>query len=230
MRAYDAVIFDLGGIVTAYDPMRFALEILHDHEQADQVRRLVFGTKTWLALDQGLLTEKEAEARITAENPEYADAIHAVFDLYKNLLVPIPEGIAIVQKVKDAGYRALALSNFGPEAWEVVRRRDMYGDLFDGLVISSQEKLVKPDPAIFEVLLERYGLEPKRCIFIDDFPANVEAARHLGIDSIHWPHIPRRAGKRKADGQPLRSQPGTWVGLLPSSKPPLSRAGPGLSP
>jgi len=186
MRAYDAVIFDLGGIVTAYDPMRFALEILYDREQADQVRRLVFGTKTWLALDQGLLTEKEAEARITAENPEYAAAIHAVFKLYKNLLVPIPEGIAIVQKVRDAGYRAFALSNFGPEAWEVVGRRDMYGDLFDGLVISSQEKLVKPNPAIFEVLLERYGLEPKRCIFIDDFPANVEAARLLGIDGIHF--------------------------------------------
>jgi len=191
MSEYDAVIFDLGGIVTAYDPMRFAIEILHDLEQADRVRRLVFGTKTWLALDQGLLTEKEAEARITAENPGDAAAIHSLFDLYKNLLVPIPEGIAIVRKVKEAGHRVFALSNFGPEAWEVVGRRDLYGEIFDGIVISSEVKLVKPDPAIFEVLIERYGLEPKRCAFIDDVPANVETARRLGLDGIHFENYPQ---------------------------------------
>jgi epoxide hydrolase-like predicted phosphatase len=191
MREYDAVIFDLGGIVTAYDPMRFAIEILHDREQAARVRRQVFGTKTWLALDQGLLTEKEAEARITAENPADAAAIHALFDLYKNLLVPIPEGIAIVRKVKEAGYRVFALSNFGPEAWEVVGRRDLYGEIFDGIVISSEVKLVKPDPAIFEVLIERYGLEPKRCVFIDDVPVNVETARRLELDGIHFENYPQ---------------------------------------
>ena len=191
MRAYDAVIFDLGGIVTAYDPLRFALEILHDRALADRVRRLVFGTKTWLALDQGLLTEKEAEALITAENPDDAASIHSLFDLYKNLLVPIPEGFAVVRKVKEAGYRIFALSNFGPEAWEVVRQRDMYGDVFDGIVISSEVKLVKPDPAFFEVLLERYGLEPKRCVFIDDVPVNVETARRLGIDGIHFENHPQ---------------------------------------
>lgn len=186
MNDYDAVIFDLGGVVTAYDPMRFAIEILRDREVASRVRRLIFGTKTWLSLDQGLLTEKEAEARIAGENPEYAGAIHAIFDLYKNLLVPIPEGLAIVQKVRQSGYEVYALSNFGPEAWEVVRRRDMYVDLFDGIVISCEEKLVKPDPAIFEVLLQRYSLEPKRCIFTDDVPVNVEVARRLGIDGIHF--------------------------------------------
>lgn len=191
MREYDAVIFDLGGIVTAYDPMCFAIEILHDREQAARVRRQVFGTKTWLALDQGLLTEKEAEARITAENPDDAAAIHALFDLYKNLLVPIPEGIAIVRKVKEAGYRVFALSNFGPEAWEIVGRRDLYGEIFDGIVISSEVKLVKPDPAIFEVLIERYGLEPKRCVFIDDVPVNVETARRLELDGIHFENYPQ---------------------------------------
>ena len=191
MRKYDAVIFDLGGIITAYDPMRFALEILGDRQLADRVRRLVFGTKTWLALDQGLLTEKEAEARITSENPDDAGSIHALFGLYKNLLVPIPEGIAIVRNVAEAGYRVFALSNFGPEAWEVVRRRDLYGEIFDGIVISSEVRLVKPDPAIFEVLIERYGLEPKRCVFIDDVPANVETARRLGLDGIHFESHPQ---------------------------------------
>jgi epoxide hydrolase-like predicted phosphatase len=180
------VIFDLGGVVTTYDPMGFALRIVGEATRAAHVKRLVFGTRAWLALDQGLATEAETEARLIAENPEDAADIHNVFALYKDLLVPIPEGIDVVKRVRQSGMPVYALSNFGPQAWEVVRRRDMYLDLFDGIVISSQEKILKPDPAIFEVLLERYSLEPKRCVFIDDAPANVETARRLGIDGIHF--------------------------------------------
>jgi epoxide hydrolase-like predicted phosphatase len=191
MRAYDAVIFDLGGVLTVFDPLEFACRIKGSTGDALRLKRAVFGTRTWLDLDQGLLTEEEARARIVADNPEEADAIRDLFDRYKDFLLPIPEGVAILERVKRVGLRAFALSNFGAEAWKVVRARDAYFALFDGIIVSSQEKLLKPDPAIFHLLLDRYSLEPKRCIYTDDAPMNVEVARSLGIVGIHFENHPQ---------------------------------------
>jgi epoxide hydrolase-like predicted phosphatase len=191
MRGCDTVIFDLGGVLTAFDPLGFARRIKGGANDALRLKRAVFGTRTWLDLDQGLLTEEEARARITAANPEDADAIRDLFDRYKEFLLPIPEGVAVLERVKRAGLRAFALSNFGAEAWKVVRERDAFFALFDGIVVSCQEKLLKPDPAIFHLLLDRYSLEPKRCVYTDDAPINVEVARSLGIVGIHFESHPQ---------------------------------------
>ncbi len=191
MRAYDAVIFDLGGVLTAFDPMQFARRIEENVGDALRLKRAVFGTRTWLDLDQGLLTEEEAQARIIADNPEDAAAIRGLFHRYKDFLLPIPEGVAILERVKRTELRTFALSNFGAEAWKVVSKRDAYFALFDGIVVSSEEKLLKPDPAIFHLLLDRYSLEPKRCIYTDDAPMNVEVARGLGIVGIHFENHPQ---------------------------------------
>jgi len=185
-RIYDAVIFDLGGVLIAFDPLGFARRIEANPGDALRLKRAVFGTHTWLDLDQGLLTEEAAQARIIADNPEDADAIRSLFHRYKDFLLPIPAGVAILEHVKRSGLQAFALTNFGAEAWDVVRKRDAYLALFDGIVVSSEEQLLKPDPAIFHALLDRYSLEPKRCLYTDDTPINVEVARSVGLVGIHF--------------------------------------------
>jgi FMN phosphatase YigB (HAD superfamily) len=186
LRAYDAVIFDLLRVMTAFEPEKFARQILDDPHQAIRVRRATLNTGTWLDLLRGRLTEAEAEARTIAANPYDAEDIRRFFHRYKEYLLPIPEGVSILGRVKKAGFRTYTLLNIGAEAWEGLRRRYDFFKLFDGVVTSSQEELVKPDPAFFERLIQRYSLEPGRCVFTDEAPMHVEMARYLGFDGIHF--------------------------------------------
>jgi putative hydrolase of the HAD superfamily len=184
--SYDAMIVDPGRVITAFEPNEFVHRIVSDRHHATCVRRAVFGSPSWKLIDQGLITEADAEARIVAENLELAGAIHDVFSHYKEFLVAIPEGVEILERTLHSGLRAYGIANVGADAWKSMTRRFGFIRLFNGFVVSFQEKLLKPDPAIFEKLIARYDIEPKRCVFTADEPRSVEAARHFGFDGIHF--------------------------------------------
>lgn len=186
MNGYDAAIFDFGRVLTAFDPDRIATALLGDPACALRVRRAIFTGPIWNALDQGLLTEADAAARIIAANPDEGAGIRRFFAHYKDYLETLPAGLAMVEKARAAGLGIYGLSNMSREAWEIVGRRRAFRPLFDGVVISSLERIAMPDPAIYRRLLSRYAIDPERAIFIDDVPANVEAARRLGIDGVHF--------------------------------------------
>ncbi|MDP3937480.1 MAG: HAD family phosphatase [Deltaproteobacteria bacterium] len=186
MDAYDAIIFDFGRVLTAFAPDEIARTLLGDPSRALRVRRAIFAGPHWRALEQGLVTEAGASARISEANPDEAEGVRRFFEHYKDFLGPLPSGVSVVDKVRKAGLRIYGLPNLSREAWEVMQQRPAFLELFDGVVVSSHERLIKPDPAIFEILLERYSLIPSRCVFIDDVPTNVEAARRLGIDGLHF--------------------------------------------
>jgi len=183
---YDAVIFDFGRVLTAFEPDDIARTLLGDPARALRVRRAVFTGRVWEAMDQGLLTEAEAAARIVEANPDEAEGVRRFFAHYKDFLATLPAGVNVVEMVRKAGLRVYGLSNMSREAWEVLRRREEFLRLFDGVVVSSLERRVKPDPAIFKTLLDRFSIRPDRAVFIDDVPANVETARRLGIDGLHF--------------------------------------------
>lgn len=186
MSCYDAIIFDFGRVLTDFEPDEIARTLLGDPARALRVRRAIFTGPCWYAMDQGLLTEAEAAAQIIESNPEEAEGVRRFFAHYKDFLATLPAGVEVVEKARRAGLRIYGLTNMSREAWESVERREAFLDLFDGIVVSSFERAIKPDPAIYHALLERYSLSPRRCLFIDDVPANVEAARRLGIDGLHF--------------------------------------------
>src|SRR5664280_2354786 len=92
--------------------------------------------------------------------------------------------LAILHRLREGGMPVYALSNWSAETFNMTRARFPFLDGFDGLLISGEVGLAKPDPAIFRLFLDRFGLEAGSTLFIDDSPANVAAARALGIWSI----------------------------------------------
>jgi 2-haloacid dehalogenase len=94
------------------------------------------------------------------------------------------EAVAVLRDLKDAGVPVYALSNWSAETFPVARRRFPFLDWFDGVLISGDVGVTKPDPRIFDELCRRFGLEPARVVFVDDRAENVEGARRYGLTGV----------------------------------------------
>jgi len=176
------VIFDLGGVVLRWQP-RLAYPDVADDELDRYWHEVDWFTGN-LALDLGQPVAEHA-AEQAARFPWWA---HLAEHYGRNFALAIPGGVpgtaGVLAELAQAGIRLLALSNWSAELF--ARIRDRFGelDLFGGIVLSGEEKLAKPDPAIFRRLFERYGVDPARAVFIDDSPANVAAATALGLTGV----------------------------------------------
>jgi HAD superfamily hydrolase (TIGR01509 family) len=146
----------------------------------------------------GLNSGSEISAKITAhlESTQHPAAIKNLFAAITTFMFtpaslaasqqPIPSMIRMVQAFKTAGYKLYVLSNWDEHSFEIVRTNNPeIFDLFDGILISGQEKMAKPNPEFFQKLLQKYTINPATTIFIDDEPNNIATARALGITSIH---------------------------------------------
>jgi 2-haloacid dehalogenase len=116
--------------------------------------------------------------------------------------------VAIMRELKDQGVALYALSNFNDETFAIIEPRHEFFAWFDGTVISGREGIVKPDPAIFRLLQDRFGLAPADAVFVDDSPVNVEAAMRCGFDGIVFSSVDElrsglmRRGLLPANGHP----------------------------
>ena len=102
-----------------------------------------------------------------------------------------PESVALLRRLKQEGFGIYGLTNWSAETIGIAYKRFDFFCLFDGIVVSGEEKIIKPDERIFRILLDRYGLQADECIFIDDSPANVKAARKGGFQAILFDDITR---------------------------------------
>jgi 2-haloacid dehalogenase len=132
-------------------------------------------------------TWAEAVEVLTREHPEQRDLIAAYWHRWQETLGDaIAPTVEILEELRRAGVRLYALSNWSAETFPVARPRYPFLETFDGIVISGEEKLAKPDPRIFRQLLDRYDLDPAATVFIDDSEANVAAAAAQGIIALRF--------------------------------------------
>ena len=177
------IVFDLGGVLFARDKRKCDPELLEffGFLRAPQMPRF------WEEYDRGTNTlEEVTETLVEMTGRPYArcaEVLQQAIDLQE----PIPATEALVRDLKAAGYRLYVLSNMAREFIAHLRRFPVYG-LFDGEVISCEEQTVKPEPRIYRILLDRYGLAPEETLFIDDRPANLEAAARFGIHGFLFDH------------------------------------------
>ncbi len=132
-------------------------------------------------LDRGTIEEPMAIERIIERNAELSEDIKTVFKDWYSILVPIPKTVELLKSLKSKGYNIYYLSNFHDLAFKDVTNKNEFFNLFDGGVVSYEEKLLKPEEEIYKRLIERYNLIPEETIFVDDTKVNVEAAKKLGI-------------------------------------------------
>jgi 2-haloacid dehalogenase len=129
----------------------------------------------------------EGVAELVERYPEHAAAIAAYHERWSEMLAgEVPGAVEILADLRAAGVPRYALTNWSAETFAIARERFAFLDWFDGLVVSGEEGMTKPDPAIFRLLLDRFGLDPEATVFVDDSEANVAAARELGIDAVRF--------------------------------------------
>lgn len=176
------VIFDLGGVVLGRDFKRLG-EVLGNtfaFISADEAF-----PEYWSEFDRGTYTREEV-TRMLAEdyNLTFEDANEQVQRLLE-LLQPIPETERLIRELKAKGIRCYVLSNMSKEFYAELLKFPIF-ELFDGAVVSYQERVNKPDAKIYETILSRYSLEPSETVFADDKAANTEAASRFGIHTVTY--------------------------------------------
>jgi 2-haloacid dehalogenase len=181
-----AVVFDLGGVLLEWNPRHLYRKLIDNEAEMERFLAEVCTMEWHHAHDLGVPPEQNAPPLI-AEHPDQAELIWAWTRRSEEMLGgPIEASVEILCGLKAAGVPCYALTNM--ETWTYPGRRERYPFLrcFDGTVVSGFEGVAKPDPRVFELLLERFGLDPAKTLFIDDSRVNVEAARGVGLQAIEF--------------------------------------------
>ena len=180
---YKNVIFDLGNVLLDFSPREYLKSKVSD-DKLEEVFKAIFNSEEWIMLDRGTITEKEAINNIISRNSTYINEINLAFENWYDILRPIEESINILISLKENGYKIYYLSNFHELAFVEVTKKNSFFEIFDGGVVSYEEKLIKPEEEIYNLVLDRYNLNPSETIFIDDTKVNVDGANCVGITGI----------------------------------------------
>lgn len=183
---FDAVVFDLGGVLIDWNPRHLYRQLFDDEAEMEHFLANVCTLEWHVAHDLGDST-KDSCVDLAIAHPEHAAMIHAWADRGEDMIAGAIDGaVEILADLRAKGVRCYVLSNMERETFPLRRERFAFIEWFDGHVISGLEGLVKPDPRIFRRLLRRFDLQPSRTVFIDDSAANVESAAELGIRALRF--------------------------------------------
>ena len=186
-RAPCNVVFDLGGVVFYWNPDAMCREVFPDPAVRARVVRALFGNTAWQDYDVDRLSRADAVtvfADLAGVPPARIDRL---LDVHKEWLTPVPETVALVEELAAAGHRLFVLSNVNRASLAHLEAKFDFWRHFEGVVTSGHEGILKPDPAIFRILLDRYALAPADTLFLDDGAANLVAALRFGIHAIPCP-------------------------------------------
>ena len=183
----DAVVFDLGGVLIDWNPRYLYRQLFPGDVEGMERFLSEVCTSTWNERQDAGRPWEEAIDEAIAEHPQHAALIRAYRERWEDMLSgPIANTVRLLEELKDTGPRLYALTNWSQYTFPRALELFPFLHWFEGIVVSGQEGLIKPDPAIFGVLLSRFGIEAARSVFIDDSLANVHAAARLGFRAIHF--------------------------------------------
>jgi len=183
----NTIIFDLGAVLIDWNPHHLYRKLIADDEQ----RQYFFDnicTSDWNEEQDAGRSLKEGTELLISQHPEHEENIRAFYGRWNEMLAgPVQGTVDIFKALKESGkYKIYALSNWSAETFEIAQREFDFLNWFDGMVVSGVEKIRKPDPAFYNLLLTRYQVKPEEAVFIDDNYRNILAAEALGIQSIHF--------------------------------------------
>lgn len=183
------IIFDFGGVLLDWNPRYLYKSYFNNDEEMEHFLADICNGEWNIRQDAGR-PFAEAVKELQAKFPEYAEAIQMYDDDWEKMLkCELPESIDLLKELKFMGYGIYGLTNWSAEKIGYAFANYSFFSLFDGIVVSGVEKVVKPDRKIYEILLERYSLKPGECVFIDDNQGNVDMAKVLGINAIRFDNI-----------------------------------------
>ena len=196
-------VFDVGNVLIRWDPRYLYRKLIVDEAAREDFLARICPSEWNLEMDRGRPFSEGIAERL-ALFPEHAELIRAFDERWVETLDGAIEGsVAILDELHANKVPTYAITNFSREKFAIARERFPFLDRFDGIIVSAHERLLKPDLRIYGLLCERYALPPRRCIFIDDNPANVEAARAFGMQGHHFRGAAELRATLKLGGLPL---------------------------
>lgn len=186
-RQPNTVVFDIGNVLLRWDPRNLYRRIFDDEAEMEWFLENVC-TSAWNVEQDRGRDWGEAVALLVKDHPKHETAIRAFHERWPETVAgAFEQNVALLLQLREAGVPNYCITNFSSPKFTLAQERFPFLVGFDGIVVSGDERLLKPDPAIYHLLLDRYGLEAEDCVFIDDSKANVEAARGVGMQVIHYP-------------------------------------------
>ena len=186
-RRRSVVVFDVGGVLLQWDPRHLYRKLFAGDDAAMEHFLGNVCTEEWNERQDAGRTFADAAAELLPAHADKAHLIHA-FGRRFDEMIPgaIEETVDILRELKRAGVPLYAVTNWSAETFPSAQNRFDFLAEFDGIVVSGEEGVIKPDPRIFRILLDRYDIPADAAVFIDDNPANADAATNLGIHGIHF--------------------------------------------
>jgi len=188
MQEIDTIIFDLGGVLVDWNPEYLYAEVFHGDKQKVDWFLSEICTNDWNAEQDAGRTLQEATEMLLIQYPEYEAWIRMYYDRWEDMLGgAIDNTVIILNKLKRANtHRLYALTNWSTETFPIAVKRFDFLNHFEGILVSGEEKTRKPFPKIYEIMLERYQINPIKSVFIDDNLENIIAAKKFGMKGIHF--------------------------------------------
>lgn len=191
----NAIIFDVGNVLYHWDIRHLYAKLIDDPAELDHFLTHVV-THEWHFQHDAGRPLAEMVAELTDRFPQHASLIAQYVPRWLETIPgPVDGMIDLVEKLALLGYPIFGITNFGVEFWEIFRPTAPVFDLFHDIVVSGAEKLVKPDPAIYHLAIDRFGIDPARALFIDDRQDNIAGAVACGLHG----HVFRDAATLQAD-------------------------------
>ncbi|MDX1939084.1 MAG: HAD family phosphatase [Saprospiraceae bacterium] len=201
MKDLNTIIFDLGGVLIDWNP-EYVFRNVFDDEQEMYYFFENICTHDWNIQQDAGRSLAEATEILVQERPDYESQIRAYYGRWREMLGgAIEETVEILDILrKQDSHRLLALTNWSHETFPTALERYDFLHWFEGIVVSGEEKLIKPDPRIYNLLIDRYQVEPQRALFIDDNVKNVTGAQSVGLQAVRFESPGQLRGFLKENG------------------------------
>ncbi len=182
-----AIIFDFGGVLIGWDPRNLYRSYFPNQPQALEDFLTEINFMEWNAQQDKGLPFAEGVRILSEQFPQYAHLIRAYHERWRESITGKIQGtVEILQTLKQKEYPLYGLSNWSLETFPIVRDEFPFLSLFDGVILSGEVKLVKPEPEIYTRCLQMIGKPANECLFIDDAQVNITAADNMGFDTIRF--------------------------------------------
>ncbi len=189
------VIFDLGGVLIDWNPRYLYRKLMKSEAEIDFFLSNIC-TFAWNSQQDAGRSFHEATLALQAQHPEHSEMIAAYYGRWEEMLGGvITESVEIFRQVKRTAVPVYALTNWSAESFIPTKKRYAFLHEFDGIVVSGEEKVAKPDARLFHILLERYKIDATRAVYIDDSAANIATAKSLGFITIHFQSAEQMRGE-----------------------------------
>ncbi|NJX15209.1 HAD family hydrolase [Tamlana crocina] len=188
MAKINTIIFDLGGVLIDWNPEYVFLKAFNGDKEKTKWFLENICTSDWNENQDGGYPLAKATDDLVRKFPEYEEYIRLFYGEWEDMLGGAIEGTvdAFKQLIDSKAFKIVALTNWSSETFPIAQNRFQFLKWFEGIVVSGDEKTRKPFKEIYNITLNRFNITPEKSIFIDDNLRNIEAARQLGINGIHF--------------------------------------------